>query len=357
MEVRKYSNISEALLLKNDWNEFVKQAGANIAHSFEWTHALWNSNVDLEKEIYVYKDLNRMVSIFPIYKQVVKKKIVHFSTQEMLSNIYGPHNTLILDSNNPEMVLVFKQHIDTTDCEIFVVHSVVDDSLTMKMLMEGKAKKYWGLEVEPHNKSPYLQINKTWEEYLDSRGSKFRWDLKNRQKLIKQKYKMDIITFDSVNNIDGFFESMYKIEKNSWKEETETSITTNQNQKLFYELFLREIADGGKLLSYVMFFDDEPVAYDMGIVDGKRYMLLKTSYDKSYQKIGPGMALREFGLESAFNNGLTEYDFLGKDEAWKLKWANTVRNHSNLYIYNVHNAKSFLYYKVKMAYNEYTKIK
>ncbi len=68
------------------------------------------------------------------------------------------------------------------------------------------------------------------------------------------------------------------------------------------------------------------MAFDYGIEFGGEHYLLKTGFDPAWQKFGPGMLLRYEMIKRAFEESLDSYEFLGRDDPWKLQWTNQVRS-------------------------------
>jgi CelD/BcsL family acetyltransferase involved in cellulose biosynthesis len=58
-----------------------------------------------------------------------------------------------------------------------------------------------------------------------------------------------------------------------------------------------------------------------GLVENGVYAILKGGFDVELRKHGPGGLITHDELARAFELGLTRYEFLGTDEAYKTVWA------------------------------------
>jgi CelD/BcsL family acetyltransferase involved in cellulose biosynthesis len=47
---------------------------------------------------------------------------------------------------------------------------------------------------------------------------------------------------------------------------------------------------------------------------------VKTGFDPAYSAFAPGTLLRQEMIARAFSTGVERYEFLGRDEPWKLEW-------------------------------------
>ena len=66
-------------------------------------------------------------------------------------------------------------------------------------------------------------------------------------------------------------------------------------------------------------------------------------FRSSYAKCSPFKLLTYFALRDAFDRGLTEFDFLGDAEPWKLEWTTTTRPHEWLFIFSDTSRARLLY--------------
>ena len=59
-----------------------------------------------------------------------------------------------------------------------------------------------------------------------------------------------------------------------------------------------------------------------------------TSYDQSYARYSPGIAVVLEALEEAFASGVTAVDLLGAEMRWKREVANDLRTHVHACVYS-----------------------
>jgi CelD/BcsL family acetyltransferase involved in cellulose biosynthesis len=86
----------------------------------------------------------------------------------------------------------------------------------------------------------------------------------------------------------------------------------------------------GCLRIYVMECDGTIIAGSVNAVHGDRMLALFATYDPAYDRAGPGIILMTEYTKTAFDEGLTEVDYLLGCESYKFKFAN---QRSEVYIY------------------------
>jgi CelD/BcsL family acetyltransferase involved in cellulose biosynthesis len=76
------------------------------------------------------------------------------------------------------------------------------------------------------------------------------------------------------------------------------------------------------------------VAVSYGACFQRRLFLFKTGYDPEFATGAPFKILTYFAIREAYAQGLTEVDFLGDAEPWKLEWTSTSRGHDWLFVFS-----------------------
>jgi CelD/BcsL family acetyltransferase involved in cellulose biosynthesis len=225
---------------------------------------------------------------------------------------------------------------------------VAEDSPTAPLLERVAREERFRPIVEPYVRSPYLPLEGSWDEYLKGRSANFRSDLKRKGNKASRA-SAEVRLLSGPDTVPSLLDTVYAIETKSWKEESQTSITTNPVARSFYETFLPRAAEAGWLHSFVLMLEGKPAAYDMGVLFANRYYMLKTSYDTEWGEWSPGIVLRQHVIRSLFEAGVREHDFLGDDDAWKLRWTSKLRHHRNYYLYDTKRWPAAVYSMLREA--------
>ena len=98
----------------------------------------------------------------------------------------------------------------------------------------------------------------------------------------------------------------------------------------FYSDIARWAADRGWLRMIFLRLDGRAIAAELCLEQGGRLFDLKGGYRLEYRKHGPGKIIALETIEWAHAQGLSEFDFVGSDDPYKLQWTDLVRERSVL---------------------------
>lgn len=180
--------------------------------------------------------------------------------------------------------------------------------------------------------SPYLDIDRSWDEYLASRPSKrtSRWAKKDRK--LRELGDVSVESSVGASDADKLVDLFADVEGRSWKERDGTTIR-GRGLEDFYRDLCRALAQEGWLRAFWLELDGRAIAFILGAVfDGVLYTL-KTAYDESHARSSPGMVLFRHAIVNAFEARLSRIDFLGESSRWKSEWATGEREHAAVTLY------------------------
>jgi CelD/BcsL family acetyltransferase involved in cellulose biosynthesis len=89
----------------------------------------------------------------------------------------------------------------------------------------------------------------------------------------------------------------------------------------FHRALAPRLAARGWLRLYRLFVGGEAIAAVYGLELGRRFYYYQSGYDPVWSARSPGVVLVGRTVEDAYARGLTDYDFLRGEEAYKLDWA------------------------------------
>jgi CelD/BcsL family acetyltransferase involved in cellulose biosynthesis len=342
------TDASSLASLRGEWNEAAREQ-ENLYLTHEWMASLWESHFGGRGVEFLVLRNGALRGLVPLVAEPLRKHGLPFLQFGLLTNRYGRnHNELLLRGDREEAFRAVLAEIRRRRGDIFLVGSVAEDSPTAPLLQRVAREERFRPIVEEYVRSPYLALEGGWDEYLKGKSANFRSDLKRKgNKASRASAEFRLLT--GPETVPGLLETVYAIETKSWKEESQTSITTNPTARGFYDRFLPRAAEAGWLHSFVLHLEGKPVAYDMGILFANRYYMLKTSYDTEWSEWSPGIVLRQHVIRSLFERGVREHDFLGDDDAWKLRWTSTLRHHRNYYLYDTKRWPAAVYSMLRQA--------
>jgi len=213
------------------------------------------------------------------------------------------------------------------------------------MREEGNKK----IHVDSETFYPYIEFPETWEQMKERFGKKFRYNLRSRKKKLEQIGEVSITCYSSPDQTAEFLEKMLGIERNSWKESSGTSITTNANQKLFHTKLAEAASQRGMLQGYVMELSHKPIAHIYGLYWQNTFFCLKSSICEEFRKYSPGVVLKAMVMERLVNTSAGYWDFVGPSEDHKLRWTKDNYSIRNYIVFNTTVMGQLLEKKMKMG--------
>ena len=186
------------------------------------------------------------------------------------------------------------------------------------------------LIVRTLERSPYVVVDGNWAAYEARRDGKLIRELRRRRRRLGEQGRLALEVVDGSEQLDERLEEGFRVEAAAWKGQRGTAITSAPATLRFYRDVAGWAARRGWLRLAFLRLDKHPLAFDYCLEDGGVHYLLKTGYDPAYRAFAPGMLMRQEMLARAFSIGLARYDFLGREEPWKMVWTDASRELSLL---------------------------
>jgi CelD/BcsL family acetyltransferase involved in cellulose biosynthesis len=185
----------------------------------------------------------------------------------------------------------------------------------------------------PGNRSPYLRLPGSYEELLRSHSANMRSQVARRGRQLERTGELELRTITGGPGLDAALDELFRVEASGWKAREGTAILTAPGAEQAYRAFAHAAAARGWLRVYLLAVGGRVVAGDLGCAINGTGFLIKTGFDEDLGKLSPGLVLRGRVLAASIEEGLEAYDFLGPDDAYKLRWTSVVRPRVTLRAY------------------------
>jgi hypothetical protein len=335
---------TELLKLREQWDSLVDDEHLDISNSYDWSMCLLESHLD-KKHIstIVIEDDARPLAIFPFFARQKSLNLIPVRTLCPLFHLHSVHNDLLLRRNRVEvfdfMFDALKHAKELCNWHLMEIPALVAGGATDTILRSYLDAQHYNYKIFKGASSPFLTIaNRSWEEYLASKPSKLRNNFKRVQKNIENAGTLDIQRIMDPGEILAI---LYAIENRSWKYQDKSAITCKPEQMIFYRLLINRLQR--HIVFFVLSLDQVPVSYTLCLLFRNKCYFLKTSYDETYKKLSPGIALLLYLLKYAFEHNMSEFDFAGENEGHKLALTADIRHHNDYMIFNKHPYSALLY--------------
>ena len=326
--------------IRDEWNELAKAFGSPLLE-YEWFSSCANAFYEeTNLRVVIVRSKKAVCAIAPL----VKIKNGPFEYLEILGSSYlGEHSGFLYrDELSLRALLdgIFQLN------RPFYLHRISFDNPLASLLSRKKSKR--GLFIKRKTTgSPYVPICETWDSFYGSLSSKFRYNLKYRNKMASKIGKLNIaISNPQHNELEASKKIAFEIEGSGWKGARGSAILYNKKLNKFFTEYINEVFDKDMIRFGFLFLRDIPVAMVFGLEYQNRFWLLKIGYDEKYSKCSPGKLLLHETIHYAFDKGLTSYELLGSDEIWKHNWAkDNIHKYISLGFYtaNIHGIGALIF--------------
>lgn len=342
--------------LKPEWEaslsrDYGKILGIDGTGSWEWNQTILKefskpSDIRFIRAI----DENKNVAVIPLLRAEVDIGIWKLKILTSIHQFYSGRAGLIV---NDPVSFDFKNLFSTLSrCSYpwnMMRIKCVDGALDEKYVKKGLISSGIKFQRKVESITPFIKLDGSWEKYLLGKSKKFRSSLKYYQNKLNKLGVKRIVEYKHGRNTKSFFSHIMEIEKDSWKEIEGTSITKNQSQYSFYRRLLADQHYQSLVRGYVLYIDEIPIAYNLGILSNGIYCCLKTSFKKSYKRYSPGIVLIAEIIKRMYESGIKYYDFMGVFDEHKRRWTDTTYKNVWYEIYQKNPIGLLLYFKNKLG--------
>jgi CelD/BcsL family acetyltransferase involved in cellulose biosynthesis len=325
--------------LEGPWNALVERAG--IDHPFvrhEWMRAWWDAfGAGRELHIVTIRSRDELIAIAPFMITRGRMYGVPVRRLELIFNVHTPRLEIITGRAHREVYRALWKYLREHGgrWDVAQLHQLPEGSRTLEELRRVADEDGFPSGVWRSDDSPYLSLEGISPDvYFASLGSKHRSNMRNRTKRLAKLGTIAVETVSGGPALDRALDEGFAIEAAAWKGTEQTAIASDDALRRFYTRLAHVAAKTGWLRLSFLTLDGRRIAFGYSLVYGRKLYLLKAGYDPEFAPYSPFNLLCERVIREAFEQGLTEFDFLGKDAEWKLKWTRTTRPHYWLFIFS-----------------------
>jgi len=324
--------------LEAEWNETVERAG--IAHPFlrhEWVRTWWDafSTPGARLYILVVRAQGQITAIAPFMRETTSMYGVPTRRIRFIQNDHTPRTDIIVAVRPAESYRAIWRALraDRDRWDVLQLSQLQRESDTRRVFCELATADRCATGVWHSSDSPYLLLTGTWDEYLNRLPAKFRSNLRNRMSRLTRLGEPALEVLSERGAIEAACEEAWRLESSGWKREAGTAITCDPAVHRFYTTLVERGTAAGWLQLLFLNVGGRRIAASYGACFKDRLLLFKTGYDPEFATGAPFKILTYFAIREAYAQGLTEVDFLGDAEPWKLEWTSTSRGHDWVFVF------------------------
>jgi len=324
LEIVEIKSASDFARYEPEWQGFLERVGSRavfVTHPWlsTWLRCFWT---DKPIEFVLIRNEAQPVALAPFLVDAEDRSLA------LPSRSPAGYCDVICDGDKEQVLHALLGHLMTRFKRLMLNVHRIPESSDMCRLLPSLLRQYQLLQICSESfGSPFLRIDRSWSEYLQSRSAHFRSELNRKCKRIEKAGRLEFRKYVTPDQCDEALQDVFHVERNSWKQKNGTSFTAVPRKQEFYADLAIRCAKRGMLGIYTLRLNGEPIAHVYGIYWAKVYHALNASYDESHRDLSPGIALFNRCLRDAFDAHLEEFDFLGDESRWKDELASGIRRY------------------------------
>jgi len=337
IRVETISDYQDFLDLEPVWNELAEAAGLYypfLEHA--WVRTWWECfSAGSTLHILVVKAGDKPIAIAPLILTAIRMWGIKLRRLGFFYNAHVPRADFLIAQRQEEVYRAIWNHLfRNCSWDLLQLCQLPEGSQTLdaisRMADEGDCLTgTWQSDA-----SPYLPLRTSWDKYFDSLPAKHRANLRNRFKRLKGIGPVEIEAITAAEKLADALEAGFQLEAAGWKGKSDTAISCDPDTFRFYSMLARRTAECGWTLLNFLYAGQKQIAFEYCLNYKNRIYRLKSGYDPSYARYSPSNLLSCLVLRNAFEQRISEYDFLGGSEDWKLKWARQTKPHYWLFVFS-----------------------
>jgi len=324
--------------MRDYWNKILNKSKENNIF-LTWEKMAPSVN-QLEKEsslkILCALEDTQLVGIAPFRKtRKSLKGNFGYSIIEPLTNGDTDYTGLIISEQETRCMHQFLAYLfSQKDWDIITLPDLPQTSQTLKLLKQ-TSRDIPKFEVQIGINCPYLKIPNSKEKLLANLGVKHRKNLQRRlRKLEKEHGKVELKQYYELGSFEQTIEIFFELHQKRWIKKGKSGRFDNQKARDITLQTAKYFAEKDWFRLFFLTVNNKPIAAELNLeYNGKMYGHL-AGFDPDYSRYSVGHLLQLKVIEQCIEKGLSEYDFMQGDEAYKFDWTSKSRQNMNVLCVN-----------------------
>jgi CelD/BcsL family acetyltransferase involved in cellulose biosynthesis len=319
------------------WEGLLASASHESSLSIPWTEALLDSYIEGSLILIVLTDSAGIAGLVPLYVKETKRQGMSLLTLSPVAEHFNTHSDLLLRDSSAELTEAFLKAVLSVRVkwDVFRINRfVIGHPLLQSLEYALKNKRNYAYRIQSEEPSFFVKVGNSKDEYPKAVSGKFRHNVRSYLNKLRAAGEVSFLSIHDLADFDKAFDTMLRIEEASWKHKHGTGISSTEKSRRFYKELCSGELKYGRLRVAMLYLNQTPIAYEMGLVNGKKYYSVHGSYDENYKKNSPGVVLLAQCIDGLMQEGIEELDFFGEPFEWQQNWTDKYRWHRSILIYN-----------------------
>jgi CelD/BcsL family acetyltransferase involved in cellulose biosynthesis len=339
LQVKTLRTWDQLEAIRPAWEGILQSAEAlTIFSTLEWLGAWWKAfakDKELVTPVFVNSD-DEIVGVVPLYADSVESALP-FRVRRLRFVGDGSEDSDNLDliiragyeSSCTEAFLAWLE--SNPDWDICELNTVPLDSGALPLLVSDLKKRRWMLR-QLESPRTTISLPDTWESYLEQTISK-----KEKTKIgyyinrLQKRFQVSITKCDNAQALPASLATLFHLHQKRWQLKGGPGAFASAGRRELYSNMAPTFVERGWLELWTLELDGKPAAVQYGFRYRNVVYSLQEGFDPAYSSERVGYVLRAHVLKALIGQGVRQYDFLGGDEASKVRWGAKKRSYADIH--------------------------
>lgn len=343
--VSRVEDESEFRLLKDRWNGLLSESPANnFFLRWEWLWCWWKAyrSENYELSILLVRSGEELFGIAPFYK--VKSTWKGIYNKRSLYWLGTKQNSVISEymdficKNGFEDVVVGSvlEYIEKMDlADELILQQMESSSKTVEALKELSFKTNLLCSETEKKECPYITLPKKYDDFLRTLSISMRQKIRRNQTRINRDGYAVIRKTNSLAELDHDLNELIRLHQYRWESRDQPGSFSKKKFTDFLKMVSPEALENGHLELSFLSVAGSNIAALYNINYNNKIYFFQSGLDHTFDsRLSAGTLLHINSIQSAIQNGLTEYDFLmmGNFDDYKRKFTAEYRHLSSIHL-------------------------
>ena len=306
------------------WTRLWTRAGGYVFQSHGWISAWWHAVPDCDRRELKIVVAWRGDTLTAVMALATRRhhglKVLEWAAKDCSD--YG--DVLVDPTADPELIQRMWVQLSADGGFDMVYLSRLTPEAAARCLLANTGPGAVPLHLG-HRSETSFRVTGSWDSgdaWLQSQSKKFRQNHRRGHKLLGESGDVRFRLIPAGEPLEPVLERIAAL-KRQWLFKRDIKPSLFEEGAPMLKALIRVLADYGLLRTFVLECDGVIVAVTINFIHRDTLMAFITAYDAAYERASPGMLLITGYIQWAFDQGLSEVDFLCGVENFKDRLANS----------------------------------
>jgi CelD/BcsL family acetyltransferase involved in cellulose biosynthesis len=334
LTVKNLHDTDSFINLRTEWEQLLTEsASSSVFLTWEWLFSWWK-NYGAGKELWlvtVRRD-KKLVGLLPLMKETRKKLGVTLSTIVNLGTPQSDVGGFLFNPGDDDIPIAILEYLKKHQkgWDILELNEISLRDPAFPFIASAFDPKQYS-RIDEVNAHFFIELEDSWDKFGQRLSKKFRHNLRRALKLAEEIGPVKITRLQGRDVNEKSLDIITEINRHA----NYPKLYNSLSEQAFLKELAVSMAEKKWFSIYLLFVNNEPVAYEYGFVHENRFEDWRSGFDTRFPaNISIGKLLAMQVVQKCIEEKQREIDFLRGDESYKQEWVPSKRDFVNIRLFN-----------------------